>query len=120
MVYLLVNIYIELRVYYNMSTQIQKSPKASLIPISEGFNMSGLKMVKNASIFQERGIYFIRHYETIIFAHNPGTKLTEVNWHCSITSDRQIRSAIEFFNVEKSDIVDVSDGAKWNYSGPFN
>ena len=76
-------------------------------------------MVKNAVIFQERSIYFIRHYATIIFAHNPKTGLTECNWNCSMTSNRQIRSALQFFNVDDENIVNVSDGSKWAYSGEF-
>lgn len=91
--------------------------KASMLPDSESVNVSGLKMVKNAVIFQERGIFFIRHYQTIIFAYNPKSKLCEVNWHCSMTSDRQIRSAIKFFNIESDKAIDVSDGSKWTYSG---
>ena len=90
----------------------------TLKPSSEAFNTSGLKMVKNANIFQENGVYFIRHYETIIFAYDPKNQVAEINWHCSTTSDRQIRSAIEFFGINDSQIIDVSDGSqKWRYSG---
>lgn len=90
----------------------------TLKPTSEGFNTSGLKMVKNANIFQENGVYFIRHYDTIIFAYNPENRICEVNWHCSMTSNRQIRSAIQFFGIDESNIIDVSDGSqKWRYSG---
>lgn len=92
----------------------EKSQEALLTPSSEGFNAPGLKMVKNASIFQEEGVYFIRHYETIIFAYD-GVKC-EVNWKCSTTSDRQIRSALAFFNIT-TNIVDTHKGSKWNYSG---
>lgn len=102
-----------------MSQKLEKSQKATLKPTSEGISTSGLKMVKNASIFQERDIYFIRHYETIIFAHNPKTNTTEANWNCSQTSNRQINEAIRFFNIAKSDIIDVSDGSKWEYSEPI-
>mgnify|MGYP001174559799 CR=1 FL=1 len=87
----------------------------TLIPSSNSVE-NGLKMVKNASIFQERGVYFIRHYETIIFAHNPQSGLAEINWHCSRTSDKQIRYAIDFFGVKSDNIVDVSDGPKWRFS----
>ena len=83
----------------------------------ENKNISGLKMVKQASIFQERGIVFIRHYETIIFAHNLKSKSTECNLNCSMTSNRQIRSAISFFDIDAKNIIDVSDGTKWGYSG---
>jgi hypothetical protein len=91
---------------------------ATMIPSSNSELLDGLKMVKNAIIFSENGIYFIRHYETVIFAYNPESKLAEINWHCSMTSDRQIRSAIDFFNVKKENQIDVSDGVqKWRYSG---
>ena len=93
--------------------------QATLIPSSEGLSTSGLKMVKNASIFQERGIYFIRHYQTIIFAYNPESRVCEANWNCSMTSNRQINYAINFFNIAKSNIIDVSDGSKWEYSRPI-
>ena len=92
---------------------------ATMHPRSQSVGTQGLKMVKNAVIFQEHGIFFIRHYSTIIFAHNPKTGLTECNFNCSQTSNRQIRSAIDFFNVESENIVDVSDGSKWAYSGEF-
>jgi hypothetical protein len=92
---------------------------ATMHPESDSVEIQGLKMVKNAAIFQERSIYFIRHYATIIFAHNPKTGLTECNWNCSMTSNRQIRSALQFFNVDDENIVNVSDGSKWAYSGEF-
>lgn len=94
-----------------------KSQEASLIPSSLG--VSGLKMVKNASIFQEEGVYFIRHYETIIFAYDPTNNKVEANWKCSTTSDRQIRSALSFFNLSEEQTVNTHNGSKWNYSGPL-
>ena len=95
------------------------SESKTLIPASNSVE-TGLKMVKNASIFQERGVYFIRHYQTIIFAFNTESGLCEANWNCSQTSNRQIRNAIVFFNVKSDNIVDVSDGSKWTYSGEFS
>lgn len=89
----------------------------TLKPSSQGVEI-GLKMVKGANIFKENGTYFIRHYETIIFAYNEDSRLAEINWHCSMTSDRQIRSAIQFFGIDEKNIIDVSDGSqKWRYSG---
>ena len=99
-----------------MNTDI-KSQEAILKPSSEGFNASGLKLVKNASIFQEKGVYFIRHYETIIFAYDRTSGRCEINWHCSTTSDRQIRSALDFFSIDQSQAIDTHKGDKWNYSG---
>ena len=99
---------------------MNQNKKASMLPTSEGISTVGLKMVKNASIFQERGVFFIRHYSTIIFAHNPKSGLCEANWNCSMTSDRQIRAAIQFFNIASDKVVNVSDGTKWQYSGDRN
>lgn len=76
-----------------------------------------LKMVKNAKILNQRGLVFIQHYETIIFAYNPKTKIAECNFNCSMTSNRQIQNALRFFNVLKENIIDVSNGTKWQYSG---
>ena len=86
---------------------MNQNKKASMLPTSEGISTVGLKMVKNASIFQEHGVYFIRHYSTIIFAYNPQNKLCEANWHCSVTSDRQIRSAIQFFSIARGSISEL-------------
>lgn len=95
--------------------------KATMQPSSESINATGLKMVKNSSVFQERGIFFIRHYSTIIFAYNQKSKVAEINWNCSTTSNRMINRAIEFFNVAKDHQVDVSDDQieKWSYSAPL-
>ena len=91
-----------------------------MVPSSDGIHFDKLKLVKNASLFQEQGIFFIRHYETIIFAYKPESKTAEINWHCSTTSDRQIRNALSFFCDENSTLIDVSDGSqKWRYSGEF-
>ena len=93
--------------------------KATMHPTTESVEVEGLKMVKNAAIFQESSIYFIRHYKTIIFAYNPKSGICEVNLNCSQTSNRQIRSAIQFFKIESDNVIDVSDGSKWAYSGEF-
>lgn len=92
-----------------------KSQQAILTPSSVG--VEGLKMVKNASIFNENGVYFIRHYQTIIFAYDTKSNRIEVNWNCSMTSDRQIRSALQFFGINKDDVINVHQGEKWNFSG---
>lgn len=94
-----------------------ENKKASMLPSSEGIDLNGLKLVKNATIFSERGIFFIRHYSTIIFAYNPQSRLCEINKNCSVTSNRQIRYALRFFEVLEENTVDVSDGTKWQYGG---
>lgn len=80
----------------------------------------GLKMVKNASLLNQRGIIFIRHYDTIIFAYNPKSKIAECNFNLSLTSNRQISNALRFFNVVHENIIDVSDGSKWKFRGSLN
>ena len=54
-----------------------------LIPTSLSADVDGLKMVKNATIFRElcngSMCYFIRHYDTIIFAYDPLKKICEIN-----------------------------------------
>ena len=91
--------------------------KPSMVLDEESYNTVGLKMVKNASVIKQGGVIFIKHYETVIFAYNLESKLAECNFNCSMTSNRQIRSALEFFGVTGASIVDVSDGSKWAYSG---
>ena len=91
-----------------------------LIPTSLSADVDGLKMVKNATIFRElcngSMCYFIRHYDTIIFAYDPVSKLCEINHNCSRTSNNQIGYALNFFGLSWSDAKDVGDGSKWAYS----
>ena len=91
-----------------------------LIPTSRSADVDGLKMVKNATIFRElcngSMCYFIRHYDTIIFAYDPVSKLCEANWNCSRTSNNQIMNALDFFGIDREKTIDVSDGSKWAYS----
>ena len=91
-----------------------------LIPTSRSADTDGLKMVKNATIFRElcngSMCYFIRHYDTIIFAYDPVSKLCEINHNCSRTSNNQIGYALNFFGLSWSDAKDVGDGSKWAYS----
>lgn len=102
----------------NQNTEI-KSHKASLTPSSEGFNAYGLKLVKNASIFLENDVYFIRHYETVIFAYDRKNNKVECDWNCSPTSDRQIRNALSFFNLDEAKTINTHKGEKNNYSGSY-
>lgn len=84
-----------------------ENKKATMQPSSESVNVTGLKMVKNASIFSENGVYFIRHYKTIIFAYNPQNQKCEVKMGLSLTSNRQIKEALNFFEIQKASITDV-------------
>ena len=71
----------------------------------------GLKMVKNATIFRElcngSMCYFIRHYDTIIFAYDPVSKRCEANWNCSRTSNKQIFNALSFFGVDQESGIEA-------------
>ena len=37
--------------------------------------------------------------------------------NCSMTSNRQIKEAIRFFDINQKSVKDTSDGSKWQYSG---
>ena len=91
-----------------------------LIPTSRSADVDGLQMVNNETIFRElcngSMCYFIRHYDTIIFAYDPVSKLCEINHNCSRTSNNQIGYALNFFGLSWSDAKDVGDGSKWAYS----
>jgi len=87
-----------------------------LIPKTKSADMDGLKMVKGAYMFLEDQVFYIRHYDTIIFAYDPLKKLCEINHNCSRTSNNQIGYALNFFGLSWSDAKDVGDGSKWAYS----
>jgi len=94
-----------------------KSKNATLIPGNmEG--VSGIKLVKEASVFQQNGIYFAVHYGKVIFAYDPKSNKVEADLNCSQTSNRQIRYCLRFFNLDESKIINVHVGSNWNYSGP--
>ena len=77
-----------------------------------------IKMVKNAKIFNDNGVYRIIHYETEIFSYNQATKIATIRMNLSQTSNRQIRRALDFFEVEPKNINDLEIGhPKWSYSG---
>jgi len=75
------------------------------------------KMVKNAIMFNDAGVYVIEHYNTKIFEYNPEKQEAWILLHCSRTSDRQIRTAMHFFNPVKTEAIEAS--AKWSYSGGY-
>ncbi len=81
---------------------------------------SDLTLVKNASVFSKNGIIYIKHYNTIIFAYDSKTKRCEADFKCSMTSDRQIRYALNHFGIEEASVINVHDGSKWDHSGSLN
>lgn len=98
-----------------------KSQKAQLInSVDDMQNVNGIQLVKNATVFQKDGVYFAQHYQTIIFAYDPRSGRVEIDKNCSLTSNRQIKYCLEFFNLDESKAIDVHEGSKWNYSGVFS
>ena len=91
--------------------------KASMLPTENSINFVGLKLVKNAVIFYENPVVYIKHYATIIFSYNTKNNVCEVKMNCSMTSNRQIKEAIRFFDINQKSVKDTSDGSKWQYSG---
>lgn len=75
-------------------------------------------MVKNSILRNnDDNLIIIQHYETDIFIYNPVTKETKVKLNCSVTSNKMIYRALEFFNVSK--YQDINEESKWSYSGEF-
>jgi len=75
-----------------------------------------LKMVKGSSLFASNGIIYIKHYGTIIFAHDSKSKRCEIDLKCSMTSDRMIRRALNHFGIPEASCINIHDGSDWNYS----
>ena len=93
--------------------QIQNK-KPSMVLNENSINTDGLKLVKGAFVLYQRDTIFVKHIKTVIFAYSPLSGLAEVNKGKSNTSDRQIKTALEFFNVLPGNVVNVSDGRKWD------
>ena len=77
-----------------------------------------LKLVKNAHLENDdsdKNILKIRHYETVIFVIHTVDSEAIVLKDCSVTSNKQIRYAIEFFKPTKIQENFVME--KWQYSG---
>jgi hypothetical protein len=98
---------------------MQNKTKTMIDSISENQSVNGLKFVKNAMSFNQNGVFYIKHYNTVIVAYNPKSDTLEANWNLSQTSNRQIRYAIQYFGVKESNIIDVSNNEipKWSKSG---
>lgn len=77
-----------------------------------------LQTVKNAHIFQDNGIVYCRHYDTIIFAYDRMNEQCEVRMNLSMTSNRQIKYLIIGLSVPNNIITDLEEGNnKWSFSG---
>ena len=80
---------------------------------------SSLRMVKGASVFSREGIFYIIHYSTVIFAYDSINNICEADLDCSMTSNRQIRFALDHFGIVKASVINTHEGEKWNYSGSW-
>ena len=76
-----------------------------------------LKLVKNAHLENNvsENTMSIKHYETIIFKIHTVSKIAECLKNCSVTSNKQIKYAIEFFNPVE--LIETENPLKWGYSG---
>jgi len=74
-----------------------------------------VKLVKNAHLENQDGVFKIVHYDTVIFEYNAVSKRAWALMDCSMTSNRQIKFAERFF---KPTIVKRDNNPdKWGYSG---
>lgn len=75
-----------------------------------------LKMVKGSNLFSSDGLITIEHYDTVIFTFDNATKKAWCLWNCSVTSNKMIKRAIDFFCVVGSKITHEYNSDKWSYS----
>lgn len=75
-----------------------------------------LKLVKKASIEKQGHVIKIRHYDTIIFAYDTKSENCYQLKNCSVTSNRQIQYAIEFFKPSGIFRTELNP-EKWSFSG---
>ena len=78
--------------------------------------LDGLKFVKNAHIEKKGAVFIIRHYDTPIFQFDTKTDKAEALTNCSITSNKQIRYAIDFFCVKPENLTKTEHSEKWGFS----
>jgi len=75
-----------------------------------------LKLVKNAHLEKLGDVFAIRHYDTIIFTYNEKTHIATSVQDCSVTSNKQIRFANNFYRPVEI-ISSKSPAGKWGFSG---
>lgn len=83
----------------------------------EASEISGIKLVKNSSVFEKDGFVYAVHYGTVIFQREVITGETLINLNCSTTSNRLIDRCLDYYGLERADTIDTHEGSKWNYSG---
>lgn len=76
--------------------------------------MTELRLVKNALLIKEFSVIQVKHYDTIIYSYDPKTQKAWYLKNCSLTSNRQIKYANDFFKPIsfKEDFFKE----KWGYS----
>ncbi len=77
---------------------------------------TNLKLVKRATIHNESGVFIIQHYGTKIFEYNQDNDEAWAYLNCSLTSNKQIKYALDFFSVDP-DKVKIKYSPKWAFSG---
>ncbi len=75
-----------------------------------------LKLVKGANLESNDGIFTINHYDTEIFTYDRTTKKAHILLNCSVTSNKQIKRAIDFFDVDNDNVIIKENKEKWGYS----
>lgn len=80
--------------------------------------MTGLKMVKGAHLTRSDGLNTIEHYDTVIFTYDESTGRAWCLKNCSMTSNRQIRFAIAWFQPKET--KEELNSEKWEYSRPID
>ncbi len=76
---------------------------------------TSLKMVKGADLESKGDFFTIRHYDTEIFTYDKTTKKAHILLNCSVTSNKQIKRAIEFFDVDNDNVIIKENKEKWGY-----
>ena len=82
--------------------------------------ISGIKLVKNSSVFEKDGFIYAVHYGTVIFQREISTGETLINLNCSTTSNRLIDRCLNYYELDRNQATNTHEGGKWNYSGSFN
>ena len=77
--------------------------------------MTNLKLVKGANLQTNDGIFSIHHYGTEIFTWDQATKKAHILLNCSVTSNKQIKRAIDFFDVDNDNVIIKENKTKWGY-----
>lgn len=97
------------------NSQTQRDHNAYFAEIKpKSIGVSGIKLVKNATMFEEDGIVFCRHYDTIIFINDRTRNIVQAKFNCSRTSNRQIQYCLQYYNIPREDVININiNNEKW-------